>query len=194
MRPVEIGLDMDDTICHLKPYWIGRINERHGLDFDHLSISGWDLKPFFPMLSPKDIYGFLEEPGFFRGLAPMPGALEAIERFIEAGHNVSILTTCSHGHRDKIEWLQEHVKSFRKLDIYTCNRNKYRVQFDYFVDDHPGNLIPYQEFNPKSEVLCMAQSHNAHYTGLRFHDWESLEMHINARISMKFHGMDAHEE
>ena len=78
--------------------------------------------------------------GFFRDLPPLPGAREAMEAMLDAGHDVRICTApvraYRHCVREKYEWVEEHLGlSWTERLIVT--RDKTLVAGDVLIDDKP---------------------------------------------------------
>jgi len=92
----------------------------------------------------------MSQPGFFRDLPPMPGAVEAVKEMKAEGFAVFICTsplpsnpTCC---QDKIEWVTKHLGCVG-MDIMSMvmTRDKCLVQGDVLIDDKPqitGYVIP----------------------------------------------------
>jgi Uncharacterized protein conserved in bacteria len=77
VKPILL-LDMDDTTADLKHAWSRRILERHGFYTDPEKWTDWNLKNVLPREEAEAMYEVLREPGFFRHLAPLPGAMAGI--------------------------------------------------------------------------------------------------------------------
>lgn len=91
------------------------------------------------------IYG---APGFFRGLPPIPGAVEAVWALLEQGHDVRICTSPLNAYRncvgEKYEWVERHFGlDFVARMIVT--KDKTVVHGDLLIDDKPevtGTRVP----------------------------------------------------
>jgi 5'-nucleotidase len=141
----------------------------------------------------------MSQPGFFRDLPPMEGAVKAVEDMIERGFSVLICTsplpcnpTCP---QDKIEWVRRHLghiefrqpgdttKRLAAQDIIVMTRDKTFVMGDVLIDDKPvikgcmrptwEHIVfgaPYNELKPDDERL-------------RFEDWSSWQGVLAKRLS-----------
>lgn len=87
-------------------------------------------------------FAVMSQPGFFRDLPPMPGAVEAVKQMKAEGFAVFICTsplpcnpTCC---QDKIEWVTKHLGA-AGMDIMSMvmTRDKCLVQGDVLIDDKP---------------------------------------------------------
>lgn len=101
--------------------------------------------------------------GFFRSLAPVPGAVDALREMRAAGHDVFIctspLTSYEHCVLEKHEWVEQHLgRDWVRQIILT--KDKTLVVGDVLIDDNP-------------EV-----------TGLRTPDWTHVRFHApyNAQL------------
>jgi len=141
----------------------------------------------------------MSQPGFFRDLPPMEGAIKAVEEMIERGFSVLICTsplpsnpTCP---QDKIEWVRKHlghidfrdpgVKSKRldAQDIIVMTRDKTFVAGDVLIDDKP--LIQ-GCMRPTWEHIVFGAPYNALEKGderLRIDDWTSWQAVLAKRLS-----------
>jgi 5'-nucleotidase len=93
---------------------------------------------------PKSYSEFVEatyaQPGFFRGLKPVLGALAAVRELMGMGHEIHICTSPINRYhncvREKYEWVEEHLGfAFTKRMILT--KDKTLVRGDILIDDKP---------------------------------------------------------
>jgi 5'-nucleotidase len=141
----------------------------------------------------------MSQPGFFRDLPPMAGAVEAVEEMIERGFSVLICTsplpsnpTCP---QDKIAWVRKHLghiefrdqhnnaKKLDAQDIIVMTRDKTFVMGDVLIDDKP--LIQ-GCMRPTWEHIVFGAPYNELPSGderLRFDDWSSWQGVLAKRMS-----------
>jgi 5'-nucleotidase len=130
----------------------------------------------------------MSQPGFFRDLPPMPGAVEAVTDMIAEGFAVFICTaplpsnpTCC---QDKIDWVLENLGP-AGLDIMSMvmTRDKCLVQGDVLIDDKPvitGSLIPTWEH------ILFAAPYNTQTpedSRLRIDTWQEWRRVLASRLS-----------
>lgn len=118
MKPLIVYIDMDDTIAD----FIGspKLNQ--------VGITPEDM-PF-----PKEML----EPGFFRSLKPIDGAIEAIHRLLDApGLELHILTKPVHyspqSYSEKVLWIHHYLPVLSHRVVMT--QNKELCHGDFLVDD-----------------------------------------------------------
>ena len=141
MRQYTILVDMDDTLENLSEVWVYELNKRHGLSVKPSDITEWDMKKFYPTLTPDEIYAPLHDRRLWDAIRPLPGAQEAVKRLQSDGHDVVVVTSA---HPDtiklKYDWLEWFFPNIKYNDIVCCTR-KQLVWGDFLVDDGPHNLF-----------------------------------------------------
>ena len=75
---MTILVDMDDTIECLLAAWVKVLNERYGRSVTTEDVTDWDVTKAYPGLAKEQVYGVLNEEGFWGRVDPMPGAAEAL--------------------------------------------------------------------------------------------------------------------
>lgn len=93
---MTILVDMDDTIEQLLKAWVQGVNEKYGRSVQYEDIASWDVSAAFPGLTWEQVYAVPMEPGFWKTVEPVPGAAEALQKFMAAGHSVYIVTATPH--------------------------------------------------------------------------------------------------
>jgi 5'-nucleotidase len=141
----------------------------------------------------------MSQPGFFRDLPPMEGAIKAVEEMIELGFSVLICTsplpsnpTCP---QDKIDWVRRHLghiefrqpgdatKRVDAQDIIVMTRDKTFVMGDVIFDDKP---VITGCMRPTWEHIVFGAPYNELKPGderLRFDDWSSWQGVLAKRLS-----------
>jgi len=139
---MKIGVDIDDVLYP----WYDTAHEvcvRAGIT-NGVTPTQWDV--------PADYGCTLEEwiatlqggtlDGSLYSGPPYPGVLRSLERLVEAGHTIHLVTArgwLQHGHeikRHTVAWLREWEVPYSSL---TFSRDKTILAADVFVDDSPTN-------------------------------------------------------
>jgi 5'-nucleotidase len=99
----------------------------------------------------------MEMPGFYCSLQPLPGAVDAVERLIRAGHDVWFVST-PHPHNptcasDKYAWVEEHF-GFEMKRKTILTDDKTLIKGDVLIDDRP--LIEGVD-HPSWKHLCFGE-------------------------------------
>jgi 5'-nucleotidase len=147
MKILNVLCDMDGIIVDLSRYWLTLIERDFGVKCSQDEIDKWDMAKCGALqtLTPKQVYGYLQQPGFFRAAPPIPGSLEALKQIVDDGHRVSIISTAQwgpHGAKEKMEWLEEHTPFLNRKNVIFVfdSAQKQFVAGDVLIDDHPDTL------------------------------------------------------
>lgn len=137
-----ILIDMDDTIEYLTPAWIAWLNERYGTSVTEDDIHDYDMTKAFPTLTMQQVCEPLFSVGLWYTVKPVPGARYAIERLLNDGHEIYIVTSSNLRTIDtKIR--QVLFKYFPMIDAdhVIVSRKKQIIRGDILIDDYQENLI-----------------------------------------------------
>jgi 5'-nucleotidase len=116
--------------------------------------------------------------GFFRDLPPVPGAVEAMETMLAAGHDVRICTApvklslfCV---GEKYNWVRQHLGQYWMSRVIISS-DKTFVYGDYLIDDKPDIT---GAIEPAWEHVIYEAPYNRHANGGRrlasWKDWPQL--------------------
>lgn len=180
MRKLTILVDMDDTVEHLIEPWVQYLNEKHGTSVSVNDIRSWDIQKMFPDLSAEQVFEPMDHAEFWDLVKPMAGAHEALRGFLNAGHEVKIVTASGY---KTIEAKMERVL-FRHFPFLSWNdviitSNKQMIKGDVLIDDAPHNLEGGDYFK-----ILMTAPHNRDYCALyhnmhRVSNWEEVQALIS---------------
>ena len=156
-----IAIDVDGVCADLNSEWLRRINDAQGTSFTSDDVTEWDMSKL--SVDGFDVYSILRDKDIYRHVAPIPGALEAVNAMRGAGHRVVFVTSCTLGQYDaKERWL---VREGFLQDEYTHRdlvlaSDKALVKADLLIDDglhnveaFPGKVILIdQPYNRKTDI------------------------------------------
>ena len=185
---MTILVDMDDTIEQLLRAWLPAINRKFGRSVEYDDIKTWNMCDAYPGLSIEEIYAVTTEKGFWKTVLPMPGAPEALERLIGAGHEVYIVTATPYDAvRDKLDDVLFRWFPYLTWKQVILTANKQLVRGDVLIDDGVHNL----EGGDYVRIL-MTAPHNRAYDAaangmLRVNDWAEIERLIPRLLKYKGH-------
>lgn len=142
MKKLTILVDMDDTVEHLLPAWVDRLNAEHSLDKKIEDMTEWDMTKNFPELEEELIFAPLMERGFWKNVKPIPGAPLYIGMLIQDGHDVYIVTA-SQPATVEMKLTEVLFKYFPTIDYkhVIVASNKQMIRGDVIIDDAPFNLV-----------------------------------------------------
>ena len=118
----------------------------------------------------EKVHAMLREPGFFKNLPPMPGAVAALEQ-LRKKHDCYIVTspgtTMQYAPTDKFAWVERYLGEYylRHLIITPA---KYMVQGDILIDDKP---LLYKEDQASWEHVLYDWKYNQHIDDKRRMTW-----------------------
>ena len=180
---MTILIDMDDTIESLLRAWVNGVNTKYGRSVSCEDVTSWDVSAAFPGLTREEVYAVPLEQGFWKTVEPIPGAAEAIQRFMDAGHEVFIVTATPY--ESVTEKMTEVL--FRYFPFLTWKQliitsRKQLIRGDVLIDDGVHNL----EGGDYVKIL-MTAPHNRNYDAeangmIRVQTWAEIEEVIR-RIS-----------
>ncbi len=168
-------VDMDDTIEDLLGAWVRGANAAYGTGVSYNDITDWNVAKAFPGLTWEQVYAIPMRPGFWDTVDPIPGAAEALERLIKAGHEVLIVTATPFASvPEKTAYLFRHFP-FLTWDQVVITGRKQLIKGDVLIDDGVHNL----EGGAYRKIL-MTAPHNRAYDAAahgmtRAETWEQIE-------------------
>lgn len=137
-----IGLDFDDTINSMLDTWVAWLNRKHGTTVQVSDITDWELIKQFPNLTIEELFEPVDTPEFWDEVTIKPGAPEIIERLIQDGHKVYIVTS---SHYKTLSYklkrcLFAHLPFLTKEQVI-ITYDKSLIRCDLLLDDAEHNLI-----------------------------------------------------
>lgn len=181
---MRLLIDMDGVTADLLAHWLDTLTQQTGIIRTKDDVKEWSVHKAYPELSPGQVYSLLDEPDFFRHLAPVPQAVSTLRRLM-AKHEVVFLTACTKGHRAKLEWIAEHIPEFN-LDNVVFAKRKELVQGDFLLDDYTLNLESWQSAWPGGVPVCFAAAYNTDWNGnYRVDNWLQFEELVEMTSEVK---------
>lgn len=147
MNGLRLGIDMDGVVADFNEGWTWRYSrdfpDRVTRPLTSDDVVEWDAPvdlTHFPTMA--DFWAWArtcaDGRSIFHGLNPYPGAIEAMRRLAEAGHQMIILTTKPHfAIDDTHDWLHRHDVPTTEVHIL---EDKTVVHCDLYLDDANHNL------------------------------------------------------
>ena len=146
-KKLTIYLDLDEVICKLLNKLCRIYNYKYDKNLKPNDIKTYSLSQY---IGEKGIE-ILKQPGFFRMLEPIEGSIETIEKLVNNGNEVFIISSPMNEYSvyEKYKWIQENLPFFdiknliligNKGDLLSRINGKNSILFD----DCPAYL---REFN-----------------------------------------------
>lgn len=160
---MRILLDLDGIIADLPSAWYAAYNDEYGDDLSVEKVAGWDPTPFTKRKDPAALFGILAQPGFYRMLQPLPGAVEGVARLYDLGHELVVVGAVPRNapgaYGDKAWWVAKHLPMVHR-DNVVFTASKHVVKGDLLFDDGPHNLLDYHAAWPEAYLATIRYPYN----------------------------------
>ena len=172
---MTILVDMDDVIEQLVAGWVDYVNERHGTHTTPEEVRSWDVSKAFPTLTHDQVYAAVNDDALWDYVKPMPGAPEILQRLIEEGHRVFIVTATGYTTlRAKMEKVLFPYFPFLTWNDVIITNHKELIKGDILIDDGPHNLVA-----GDYKKLLFDAGHNRDFDettvgATRVHNWNEI--------------------
>lgn len=188
MRPLTIGVDVDDVTLDLISEWLDRYNRTYNDSLTPADITTWDIDTLVKPECGRRIYTFLHDTDLYVGMPPVPGAVEGITALRSAGHRVVFVSTCpgmtQHGKVGRLMGLGVLDQS-RAEEDFIATRDKGLVRLDVLIDDGAHNIEA--AVRNGTFGILFDREHNAAWTlpgegtsWVRAHSWSDVPFILKA--------------
>lgn len=154
-----ILVDQDAILVNMLEVWIQKYNQRTNSNIQLSDIKDYYLQDY----DYKVLEEILHESDFFYNLDPMPHAVKYLQKLIDIGYDVVIVTQpprkSDFAMRDKRKWMKRFFPEFSLANMIFCHR-KDMVRGDLLFDDKPDNLIAWKKANPESITATIEWEYN----------------------------------
>lgn len=137
-RPVLL-FDLDGICCDLVSKWLEHYNRDYSDRLRPEDITVWEWHTLVKPECGKKIYHYLNRPGFFADLQPLPGAVETLQSLSETLELIVVTASPKEAMADKTRWVRRHLPFVNKHNLVITYR-KDLVRGDFMFDDAPRNL------------------------------------------------------
>ncbi|HEY4606894.1 MAG TPA: hypothetical protein VIH55_04525 [Acidimicrobiia bacterium] len=166
---MRLGIDLDGVVANFTKGWIDFYNRDFGTDLTVAQADTWDGIPSLTHF--EDMDGFwkwtsnLDGRSLFWHLETFPGAVEALQRLDQEGHQIVILTTKpSFAVDDTHEWIAS--KGIPASEIHILE-DKWLVDCEVYLDDGPLVLAGLVAHRPDRAVCRYVRPWNRPIPGAR---------------------------
>lgn len=177
---MTIMVDIDDTICNLQDVVIDLFNKRYGSHYAIEDFTDYDIMNVLPTqdaIVMKNMYG---ETGLYSKVKPIPGAREALQKLINMGHQVYLVTAAvPKTYGEKIEFIHRYFPFIDESHI-VCMKHKWMFKADIMIEDNMQNLLE----RPYYHRICFDMPWNQNdkdwvYGIHRCHNWSDVLAAVN---------------
>jgi guanylate kinase len=140
-RKLRIGIDVDEVLAPCNEYAIPIVNNKHGTGLIMADITAYDYYECLPKEIADSFIEIYNDPEFFKGQRPYPGAVELVNTLIKRGHEVIFASaTFPHIMGIRAKMLADEFPNVPSANIMLGAR-KDLLNLDVLLDDKPENLI-----------------------------------------------------
>ncbi|HEU4963816.1 MAG TPA: 5'(3')-deoxyribonucleotidase [Bacilli bacterium] len=171
-------IDMDSVIVDLMTEWHSRYNREYGDDLCVERLQSWETEKYVKEECGVKIYNYLDEPGLFRQLKPLPHALEVLERLAQSYDILIVTSSRTHAYTEKELWVEEHLPFIGRGNLIFSHR-KDMICGDVLFDDAPHNLEAFR--NTGRLAVAMDYPYNRDVDVPRVSGWPEFERFLAER-------------
>lgn len=194
---MRIYIDFDDVICETGRYFVKLAKELFGIDVPYSEVQFFNLKKAFDL--SEEQYNELMKVGHYPEhllrFDETHGAVDTINRWIDEGHEVSVITGRPFdAYEPSRKWLDDHNldrvplkcvdkygrELFNQDVVYSMTLEElYAMTFDFAIEDSPAAFEHVTHFD-NCTVAVIDRPWNAHADlpdgrFVRCHDWEEID-------------------
>jgi 5'(3')-deoxyribonucleotidase len=164
---VRLGIDLDGVVADFTKGWIDFYNRDFGTQLTPDQVVTWngmtEITHFEKMSEFWRWSSDLDGRSLFWHLEPFPGAIEALHRLHEDGHEIVILTMKpSFAREDTHEWIVSQGIPTTEVHI---RDDKWRIDCDVYLDDAPRVLRDLATHRPDRLICRYVRPWNRPQTG-----------------------------
>lgn len=137
-----IGIDLDSTLNTLDKSWAAWIQENHDPEFTLDKWTSWHIHTLTP--AGEKVYEFIDEADVFANLDVEPGAIEATQALLHAGHDLVVISALyRNGNvmKDKADWVMRNFPHIGGVTNIFFATRKDLITVDVLIDDGPHNIL-----------------------------------------------------
>jgi 5'-nucleotidase len=176
-RVKTLLIDMDSVIVDLMSEWCRRYNADYNDCLTPDQILTWDWPKYVKPECGHRIYHYLDEPGIFSNLQPLPGAIEVLERLHRHFEVLIVTSSRRSAFAQKEEWVEKHLPFIGTENLIFAHK-KHKVCGDLLFDDAPHNLIAF--IRTGRIGVAMDYAYNRQVDCPRVSDWHQFEKLVDS--------------
>ena len=134
-------VDVDDVVCNLQEVVIDLFNKRYGANYKLEDFTEFDIMNILPTqdaIVMRDMYG---ETGLYDKVKPMPGSQKALEKLVNFGHQVYLVTAAiPKTYDEKVAFIKRFFPCIDESHII-CMKHKWLLNCDVMIEDNLQTLL-----------------------------------------------------
>ena len=173
-------VDIDDVLCNLQETVVKLFNERFGANYTLNDFKEYDVMNILPTqdaIVMKDMYG---ESGLYNKVKPIPGAQKALEKLINLGHQIYLVTNAvPKTYAEKISFIKRFFPYINESHIVLM-KHKHLFKCDVMIEDNLQTLLE----SPNYHRICFNMPWNQSdkdwvYGIYRCNNWNEVLTAVN---------------
>ncbi len=163
---------MDSVICNLMSEWHKRYNEDYNDDLSVDKLLCWRSEDYVKAECGEKIYDYLDEPGLFLHLEPLPYAIDVLKRLCNHYDVLIVTSSRTYAYTEKELWVEKHLPFIGKRNLIFSHR-KEMIRGDLLFDDAPHNLVAFNKTG--RTAVAMSYEYNQQVDVPRVSNWLEFE-------------------
>lgn len=178
-------IDMDSVIVDLMGEWYKLYNRDYGDDLTLERVTSWDARSYVKPDCGEKIYEYLNQPGMFVNLKPLPHAIKVLSRLAKKFDILIVTSTpSSNAYCEKEDWVVRNLPFIGRQNLIFAHR-KNMICGDLLFDDAPHNL---QAFLKTGRVaVAMDYPYNRQVLCHRVSGWLEFERKVDEFLATSLH-------
>ena len=175
-----IAIDCDNVICNLQEVVVNLFNSRYGTHYTLNDFTEYDVMNVLPTAEAVKMRSIYSEPGLYDLVKPLPGAQDALQKLVNAGHKVYIVTDAiPDTYGEKVEFIHRYFPCV-STDNIVCMKHKHLFKCDVLVEDNLSNLLAGQHYYRVLMNWTWNESKKDYIYGIeRCYGWDDILAAIN---------------
>lgn len=182
-----LAVDIDNCICNLQEIVTDLFNERNGTNYTLNDFTSYDVMNMLPTEEAIQMQAMYGESGLYDLVKPIPGAQEALQKLINDGHQVYLVSDAiPKTYSEKVEFVHRYFPFIDDAHI-VCMKHKWLFKCDVMIEDNLTNLLA----KPYYHRICLnwpwnqqAEMKDWTYGITRCYNWDDVVNAIN-KIKME---------
>jgi len=187
-KPVFL-LDVDEVLAAFVPPAIVAISQVLGRPWSlaEAPADEWDMFSVLTEDEYDEVCKIIDVQGFVLDLEPCAGAKQGVSE-LWSRCDIVVVTRPRHTPYwayERVEWLVEHF-GFLPTDVVFA-ADKWRIDGDFLLDDHPDNVRSWQAAHPKGLGMFWTTEHNLRLDGhddIRVPSWSEVISLVDNRCAL----------
>ena len=136
-----IAIDVDDVICNLQETIVNLFNTRYGSHYKLNDFTEYNIMNVLPVQDGRVMMDMYGESNLYDKVMPMPGAQDGIQKLMNAGHEVYLVTAAiPKTYGEKVSFIKRFFPSVDEAHI-VCMKHKWMFKCDVMIDDNLSTLL-----------------------------------------------------